>query len=420
MIERKLQVFVSSTYNDLIDERQAAVEAILNAGHIPAGMELFKSGKSQQATICKWIDESDVYMLILGGRYGTVEEKSGKSYTHLEFEYALSINIPLIVIVLSESYLHMKAAKSSSIEVFESKNKKKYDRFKNDIQKNVVIRQPKSIMDLKSVIGDELKAKENELTCFSRGWVRSENVLYETENMDEQSITNLKSRIDQKLVEKHIDMQYRDIAKDFYSAFQKMLYETIVQGTFILRYTRHININIYHENRAMITMKNSIEYANIKDKNFYRSSPMFPKEWQAKSYKHLEFKIDNENYLDEVQSQIVECENCKQMEFVVKNTYPLSHAKDTTVIFHKVSYEVETDNFYQLLAMIYPCRDFDLAITVEGEYKDKYSIILGTMEYFNISNFSEKTQIRDKHTCVIRMPHWVLAGSGYTFTLQRV
>ena len=51
----KLQVFVSSTYTDLKDERQAAVEAILDAGHIPAGMELFKAGNdSQLKTVYKW------------------------------------------------------------------------------------------------------------------------------------------------------------------------------------------------------------------------------------------------------------------------------------------------------------------------------------------------------------------------------
>ena len=87
---KKLQVFVSSTYVDLIEERQRAVQAILDAGHIPAGMELFKAGKTQMETIKKWIDESDVYCLILGGRYGSVEEESGLSYTQLEYEYALS------------------------------------------------------------------------------------------------------------------------------------------------------------------------------------------------------------------------------------------------------------------------------------------------------------------------------------------
>ena len=81
-MHKKLQVFVSSTYTDLIEERQAAVEAILDAGHIPAGMELFKAGnESQLKTIYKWIDESDVYMLILGGRYGSIESKSSKKHS---------------------------------------------------------------------------------------------------------------------------------------------------------------------------------------------------------------------------------------------------------------------------------------------------------------------------------------------------
>ena len=104
-MNKKIQVFISSTYTDLIEERQAAVEAILDAGHIPAGMELFKAGnESQLKTIYKWIDESDVYMLILGGRYGTVEPKSEKSYTQLEYEYALSKNIPVFSVVINNSY----------------------------------------------------------------------------------------------------------------------------------------------------------------------------------------------------------------------------------------------------------------------------------------------------------------------------
>ena len=86
-VRKRLQVFVSSTFSDLKDERQAAVEAILTAGHIPAGMELFTSGdESQMDVIKQWIEESDVYLLILGGRYGSIEPKTGKSYIQLEYE----------------------------------------------------------------------------------------------------------------------------------------------------------------------------------------------------------------------------------------------------------------------------------------------------------------------------------------------
>lgn len=89
VMKKKLQVFISSTYIDLIAERQAAVEAILDAGHIPAGMELFQAGsQSQKETIERWIDESDVYLLILGSRYGSIEPDSKMSYTHWEYDYA--------------------------------------------------------------------------------------------------------------------------------------------------------------------------------------------------------------------------------------------------------------------------------------------------------------------------------------------
>ncbi|WP_338721893.1 DUF4062 domain-containing protein [Devosia sp. XK-2] len=106
---RKLQVFVSSTFTDLRDERQAAVEAILKSGHIPAGMELFTSGdQSQMDVIKKWIDESDVYLLILGGRYGSIEDSTQISYTELEYNYALDKNVPLFSLVLSERWVEEK------------------------------------------------------------------------------------------------------------------------------------------------------------------------------------------------------------------------------------------------------------------------------------------------------------------------
>jgi hypothetical protein len=108
-LKRKLQVFISSTFTDLIEERQAAVSAILKAGHIPAGMELFTAGDQSQMTIIKnWIDESDVYMLILGGRYGSIDKISGLSYTELEYDYAVSKNKPLFAVVIRESALEIK------------------------------------------------------------------------------------------------------------------------------------------------------------------------------------------------------------------------------------------------------------------------------------------------------------------------
>ncbi len=136
-VKKKLQVFVSSTFSDMIGERQAALEAILKFGNIPAGMELFKSGDiSQLKTIKEWIDESDVYLLILGGRYGSIEEKSNLSYTHLEYNYAIKKKIPYFSVVISEDALNRKIKKFGT-NVIEIENRDKYNRFRKEVLKNI-------------------------------------------------------------------------------------------------------------------------------------------------------------------------------------------------------------------------------------------------------------------------------------------
>ncbi|RYZ92163.1 MAG: DUF4062 domain-containing protein, partial [Sphingobacteriaceae bacterium] len=105
-MERKYQVFISSTYTDLIDERQEVTRQILNHSHFPIGMEMFApSDEAQWHIIEKTIDSSDVYILILAYRYGSTLDIPGTggkprsiSYTEREFEYAVKKK-PVIVFV---------------------------------------------------------------------------------------------------------------------------------------------------------------------------------------------------------------------------------------------------------------------------------------------------------------------------------
>ena len=173
-MNKKLQVFVSSTYTDLIEERQAAVQAILDAGHIPAGMELFKAGKSQMETIRRWIDESDVYMLILGGRYGSIEEESGLSYTQLEYEYALSKNMPVFAVVLSQSFLTSKINSLGLKKTMELDNPAKYKTFKSLVMSKIIC-EVDDCKDIKIQVHATLNEFLNEydLTGWTRGNIQN-------------------------------------------------------------------------------------------------------------------------------------------------------------------------------------------------------------------------------------------------------
>lgn len=135
-MNKKLQVFISSTYIDLKKERQAAVEAILSAGHIPAGMELFTaSDESQMEVIKRWIDESDVYLLILGVRYGAIEPKTKKSYTQLEYEYAIETNKPLFAIAISDDAFKNKLLEYNALGI---ENHDKYLEFRKKVLSKMI------------------------------------------------------------------------------------------------------------------------------------------------------------------------------------------------------------------------------------------------------------------------------------------
>tara|TARA_R110002074_G_scaffold59550_1_gene144807 strand:+ start:217 stop:1221 length:1005 start_codon:yes stop_codon:yes gene_type:complete len=95
-MEKRYQVFVSSTFMDLEKEREIAVQTLMKMDCIPSGMELFPAADIEQFDfIKKVIDDCDYYLLIIGGKYGSMTEE-GISYTEKEYDYALEKGIKVI------------------------------------------------------------------------------------------------------------------------------------------------------------------------------------------------------------------------------------------------------------------------------------------------------------------------------------
>lgn len=101
-MEKRYQVFVSSTFRDLQDERRSVIQALLELDCIPAGMELFPaSDESQWQLIQRVIADCDYYIVIVGGRYGSVDA-AGVSYTEREYDFAVSKGLPVLGFVHAE------------------------------------------------------------------------------------------------------------------------------------------------------------------------------------------------------------------------------------------------------------------------------------------------------------------------------
>jgi len=97
--ERKYQVFVSSTFTDLHEARQELMVALLAQGMIPTGLELHPGeGNKRWTVIQDVIRECDYYLILLGGRYGTLSP-IGLSHVHREFVYATTKKKPALALL---------------------------------------------------------------------------------------------------------------------------------------------------------------------------------------------------------------------------------------------------------------------------------------------------------------------------------
>lgn len=98
-MNKRYQVFVSSTFTDLQEERSKVIQTIMELDCIPAGMELFPAIDDEQFNfIKKVINDCDYYLLIIGGRYGSISD-DGLSYTEKEYDYAIDKGLKVIALI---------------------------------------------------------------------------------------------------------------------------------------------------------------------------------------------------------------------------------------------------------------------------------------------------------------------------------
>jgi hypothetical protein len=167
-MDKRYQVFVSSTYADLREERQEVIQALLELDCIPAGMELFPAADDDQWTLIrKVIDDCDYYLVIIAGRYGSLGP-NGKSYTQMEYEYAVEQRKPIIAFLhenpgqIPSDHTEQSPDGKTSLQAFRELVKRKTCRFWSS-QKDLGSAVSRSVVKL-------IKAKPGV------GWVRADLV----------------------------------------------------------------------------------------------------------------------------------------------------------------------------------------------------------------------------------------------------
>jgi hypothetical protein len=165
-VDKRYQIFVSSTFADLQEERQAVMQALLSLEHFPAGMEAFPASDDDAWTLIQGvIDDSDYYVLVIGGRYGSTNE-AGLSYTEMEFNYAAQSGKPILAFI-HHSPDHIPAGKTDKNDAL----REKLAAFRRTVEEGHHVKYWKNPDDLKAQVIQSVSAETRRNP--QEGWVRA-------------------------------------------------------------------------------------------------------------------------------------------------------------------------------------------------------------------------------------------------------
>src|ERR1051325_520333 len=100
-----MKVYISSTYQDLVDHRAAVDRTLRRMGHDVIGMEQYVAEGSKPVSRCQAdVRAADAYVVIVAWRYGYVPQDvlnpSLRSITELEYEAAVGAKKPILAFLL--------------------------------------------------------------------------------------------------------------------------------------------------------------------------------------------------------------------------------------------------------------------------------------------------------------------------------
>lgn len=168
-MDKKYQIFVSSTFVDLKEERRVVLSAVQDMGDIPSGMEMFPATDEEQFNFIKRIiDNCDYYVVIIAGKYGSIAP-DGLSYTEKEYDYAVSKGIHVLAFVRNEDAIEEENKEQ------DVKKKQKLDKFKAKVQTGRVVKPWNNKQDL--VYSLVISLNQEKAAYPAIGWVRANQAL---------------------------------------------------------------------------------------------------------------------------------------------------------------------------------------------------------------------------------------------------
>ncbi|WDE15735.1 DUF4062 domain-containing protein [Acinetobacter schindleri] len=183
MLDKRYQVFISTSGSEMQPERIILSQTLVGMGFFSWGLE--QRNPLSTAFARRQIDDCDYVVILLGSQYGE-QSVSGVGYMHLEYIYAVTKQKPIIVFMHDDP-----ASREPSLHDAKAELREKFNDFRKLLQNEV-----DQVFTYRSLRDLEMAVRLNMPQMLERypvtGWVRPQNAQALHDEIDQ-----LKARIAQ-------------------------------------------------------------------------------------------------------------------------------------------------------------------------------------------------------------------------------
>jgi hypothetical protein len=242
-IDRRYQVFISSTFRDLADRRKDVIQVIFERGHIPIALERFSAAdESDLRVIMKAVSACQIFILIVGHRYGELVPDANISFTELEYNLAQERNLLTLVLQMHPEEVNKQR------KLLDPNNERDRHEVENAERLRLFLDKLKKHHRQYWVPGEDFKYDvlrafdDNVPTCGRRGWIPEPEDPTIIETADNEFIVDLVTEL------KGFDVLYRRVS---FEAEKKRTLAKCFRQKYADRILKH-NVSLFFESGSTV------------------------------------------------------------------------------------------------------------------------------------------------------------------------
>ncbi|MDE7227105.1 MAG: DUF4062 domain-containing protein [Treponemataceae bacterium] len=185
----RYSVFLSSTFEDLKEIRKELSYELFMNGYMVNNMESFGARNGSVWEVIKEsIADSDMLVMVIAGRYGSINPDEGISFTEQEYNYAIENGIPVLVFIRDKNAISMADCDTGE-------KKQKLDTFIKRITDERMVNFWTDTASLRLAVLASLNTEKNNQSVLNKGWIKNSAALEAEYKTVESKLKSVKTEL---------------------------------------------------------------------------------------------------------------------------------------------------------------------------------------------------------------------------------